>query len=147
PGLFLALLAGLLYPAAAFALYGGAHLAVGIGAPLAALALSLAALLAVTLRGEEREKQRVRATFGRYVSPRVIEKILKDPERYRGASAERRRVTVLFMDIAGFTGFAETAGPEQVQSVLNDYLREMTACILAEDGILDKYMGDGVMAV
>lgn len=146
-GLGLSLAAGGLYALAAFGIYGGLHLAIGIGAPLVGLGLSLASLLTVTLWAEEREKQRVRSTFGRYVSPKVIEKILKDPDRYGSAGAERRRVTVLFMDLAGFTGFAEAAAPEQVETVLNAYLREMTACILAEEGILDKYIGDGIMAV
>jgi adenylate cyclase len=146
-GLVLSLAAGGLYLLLAFGLYVSVHRAIGIGAPLVAQGLALACLLAVTLWDEEREKQRVRATFGRYVSPKVIDKILKDPVRYHSAMAERREITVLFVDLAGFTSFAERTAPEQVQGVLNAYLREMTACILAEDGILDKYLGDGVMAV
>jgi adenylate cyclase len=136
-----------LYAGGGFIVFSGAHLAVGLALPLTALALTLVALLCVSIWDEEREKQHVRATFGRYVSPKVIERILKDPVRYRTAAAERRSVTVLFMDLAGFTGFAERSEPDLVQRVLNAYLREMTGCILGEDGILDKYVGDGIMAV
>jgi adenylate cyclase len=146
-GAALSLAAATLYVLLAWWLYGGAHVAIPIGPPLVTQGVTLASLLAVTLWEEEREKQQVRSTFGRYVSPRVIEKILNDPERYRSAAAERRAVTVLFVDLAGFTSFSERTAPEQVQAVLNDYLREMTACILAEDGVLDKYIGDGVMAL
>lgn len=145
-GLAVALLLAAGYGAVAVAAFP-AGVALAISGPLTATGITLVSLLAHTLWREEREKQQVRATFGRYVSPKVIDRILHDPQRYRAVSAERRYITVLFVDLAGFTGFSEQRRAEEVQQLLNSYLREMTACILAYDGILDKYIGDGIMAV
>jgi PAS domain S-box-containing protein len=60
---------------------------------------------------------------------------------------QRRRITVLFADMVGFTDLSESLEPEELAEVLNGYLREMTAAVLAHGGSLDNFIGDGVMAV
>src|SRR5713226_789912 len=60
---------------------------------------------------------------------------------------ERRRITVLFADMVGFTDLSETLEPEELAVVLNEYLREMTATVLAHGGTLDNFIGDGIMAI
>ena len=60
---------------------------------------------------------------------------------------ERRRITVLFADMVGFTDLSESLEPEELAEVLNGYLREMTAAVLAHGGSMDNFIGDGVMAV
>ncbi|HEX5936755.1 MAG TPA: PAS domain S-box protein [Actinomycetota bacterium] len=60
---------------------------------------------------------------------------------------ERRRITVLFADMVGFTDLSESLEPEELAEVLNGYLREMTAAVIAHGGSLDNFIGDGVMAV
>ncbi len=93
----------------------------------------------------ERERREVRQAFSRYVSPSVVESILQDSSRLK-LGGERRRMTVLFSDIRGFTTISEGLNPEQLVDVLNIYLDRMTGIVFQYDGVLDKYIGDAVMA-
>lgn len=111
------------------------------------LALLWAAITAILFRlaREKREKGQIRATLQRYVSPQVVEHLLLHPEQLTLGGA-KREMTVLFSDLRGFTSLSEILHPEQLVSVLNIYLSEMTAIVFAQGGVLDKYMGDAVMA-
>ncbi|MCL6620524.1 MAG: hypothetical protein K6T55_00330 [Syntrophobacterales bacterium] len=91
------------------------------------------------------QKQLLRDTICRYVSDRVVEEILKNPEALR-LGGERRHLTVLFADIKGFTTLSETMDPARVVEVLNDYFTEMVDLIFAHEGTLDKFLGDGLFA-
>ena len=90
--------------------------------------------------------RRIRRTFEQYVAPRVVDRLLSDPETAR-LGGTRREVTTLFADIRGFTTFTERQQPETLVEVLNRYLSLAADVILSEEGTLDKYYGDGVMAV
>jgi len=95
---------------------------------------------------EEKEKRRIRHIFQRYVSPAIVDKILKE----RGAlklAGEKKEVTILFSDIRGFTTFAEGHAPEEVVSMINDYFETMSTVINQFGGTLDKYVGDQIMAI
>jgi adenylate cyclase len=104
--------------------------------------VSLVALYRVLV--EEREKRKVRGAFQQYVSPEVIRRLLVDPKRVQPRKTD---VTILFSDIRGFTTISETLDAQELAELLNGYLTEMTRIIFRNQGTLDKYIGDAVMAI
>jgi adenylate cyclase len=90
------------------------------------------------------EGWRVRAAFGRYVSPEVVARIRADAPSLRG---ERREISVLFSDLRDFTTLSEGMPAEKVAAHLNEYFPAMTAAIFAERGMINDFIGDAVMAV
>jgi adenylate cyclase len=94
----------------------------------------------------EQQVRQVRETFERYVAPHVVEHLLSDPTSVR-LGGVRGEVTTLFADIRDFTPFSERVEPEVLVEVLNRYLTLAAEAVLAEEGTLDKFMGDAVMAV
>jgi class 3 adenylate cyclase len=90
------------------------------------------------------ERDHVKEVFGRYIATQVSDKLLKGDLNLGG---EARRVTILFSDIRNFTGMSEAMAPQQVVAFLNDYFSEMVDAVFENGGILDKFMGDGLMAV
>jgi len=93
-----------------------------------------------------REKDAIKRAFTRYVAREVVTEILKDPDKIV-LTGERREVTVLFCDVRGFTSISERLAPEQVVSLLNAFYTLMIDTTFKHDGTLDKFLGDGVMAV
>jgi PAS domain S-box-containing protein len=94
----------------------------------------------------EAEQERIRQTFGRVVAPRVRDRLLADPSNLR-LDGTMQLVTTMFADVSGFTSFSERYPPEVVFKVLNTYLSLATQAILEEEGTLDKFMGDAVLAI
>jgi class 3 adenylate cyclase len=92
-----------------------------------------------------RENQRVRETFGKYIDPRVVEGLIDNPT-LTGAEGQRRVMTVLFCDLKGFTSLSEGMTPQGLVKVMNRYLSIMSEPIRTNRGIIDKYIGDGIMA-
>jgi adenylate cyclase len=91
-----------------------------------------------------RERERLKMNFTRYVSQHVLEKIMKS-DSFMKLEGERRKITVLFSDIRQFTALAERLPPEQVVQLLNEYFEAMIDIIFANQGTLDKFLGDGLM--
>jgi adenylate cyclase len=110
------------------------------------LASAFLMTLGLRLTGEEKEKSRVRQMFGRYVSDEVVNVLLGDQNR-PDLSGEAKVVTVLFSDIRGFTTFSEKLTAQEVVEMLNAYFTRACAPILAEGGMVNKFIGDAVMAV
>ncbi|MCB9072758.1 MAG: adenylate/guanylate cyclase domain-containing protein [Bdellovibrionaceae bacterium] len=94
---------------------------------------------------EERKKRELKKTFSKYVSPAVVEEILKKEENLK-LGGRKQEMSVFFSDVRGFTEFSEKMDPEDLSQFLNNYLTPMTEIIFNNKGTLDKYMGDGLMA-
>jgi len=91
-----------------------------------------------------RLKERIRQTFGRYIDPRVAEGLLDQPAT--ATEGQRQTMTVMFCDMKGFTTLSEGMTPQGLVKVMNRYLSTMSAPIRTQRGIIDKYIGDAIMA-
>jgi class 3 adenylate cyclase len=92
-----------------------------------------------------RQNQRVRETFGRYIDPRIAESLLSETAT-AAAEGQRRVMTVMFCDMKGFTALSEGVTPQGLVKIMNRYLSTMSEPIHAHRGVIDKYIGDGIMA-
>jgi adenylate cyclase len=118
-------------------LYGPLAIVLGAGFSLAARYLL-----------EERERQKVERIFGQYVDPRIARQLAASRSVDKIISkGERRDLTLLFVDIRGFTAMSEAMRAEDVLAVIQDYLNEMSSLILKWDGTIDKYVGDEIVAL
>ena len=95
--------------------------------------------------GQLRQNARVRETFGRYIDPRVVEGLIDRPA-VTAAEGQHRVMTVLFCDMKGFTALSEGMTPQGLVKVMNRYLSSMSEPIHKNRGIIDKYIGDAIMA-
>lgn len=94
---------------------------------------------------EERKKRELKGTFEKYVSPAVVNEILSHPEKIN-LGGRKENMTVMFSDVRGFTTLAEKLDPEVLSTFLNRYLTPMTRLVFKNNGTLDKYIGDAIMA-
>jgi len=113
--------------------------------PLAALASSFAAASIYSYATEGRERRFVRRAFSQYMDETIVAHLLKNPELIK-PGGQRRRVTVFFADIAGFTTIAEQFPPEETALMLHDVLNAVSEEVIRHRGVIDKYIGDCVMA-
>jgi adenylate cyclase len=113
--------------------------------PAVTLVLGFALAAAYSYATEGRQKQAIRRMFAQYMSETVISHLLAHPEKLV-LGGERRRLTLFFSDLTGFTTLSERLAPEAVVALLNDYLSTMTEIILEESGTVDKFEGDAIMA-
>src|SRR5205085_3009030 len=93
-----------------------------------------------------RQRDFIRNTFGRYVSPEVVQTRLESPEGLR-FGGEKREITVLMSDLRGYTQFAEQGDPAWVMEILNDYLARMTDIIIEYGGTINEFIGDAIFAI
>jgi adenylate cyclase len=94
--------------------------------------------------GQLRQKEEMRRTFGRYIDPRVAEGLIN--QSGTATEGQRRTMTVMFCDMKGFTALSEGMTPQGLVKVMNRYLSTMSEPIRAQQGIIDKYIGDAIMA-
>jgi class 3 adenylate cyclase len=94
----------------------------------------------------ERHNQFIRKTFGRYLSKEVVENLLSSPEGLR-LGGEKRPITIMMSDLRGFSRLSEQLDPEQVVTVLNNYLGKMAEIVGHHNGTIDEFIGDAVLAL
>jgi len=135
----------LLYAAGAYLAFVGGII-VDIAAPVGSAVFVALVSMTAGLATEGREKAQLRSVFSQYVERKLVDQIVAAPERAQ-LGGQRRELTVLFSDIRGFSRFSEGLAPEVLSRLLNDYLTPMTHLVMEDGGMLDKYIGDAIMAV
>ena len=113
--------------------------------PIVSMLTAFICLAAASYWTEKRRASEIRGAFSKYVSQEVVDRMVAHPEELK-LGGQRRELTVLFTDLAGFTSLSEKLEPEGVADVINLYLNEVTKVVMAHHGTVDKFVGDAVMA-
>lgn len=100
---------------------------------------------AISFRTEQKQRRFISNTFSRYVSKNVLDELMDEPDKLE-LGGERKELTILFADLAGFTNLSEQLGAEQVADILHEILTAHSEIIVKHGGTIDKYLGDAVMA-
>jgi adenylate cyclase len=116
-----------------------------LASPLLAAIITTIGAFAWSFFGEDRQRRQLLKALSSVVSPTIAEELARDPSKL-AVGGQRREMTVMFTDIAGFTDISETLPPEKLAPMLNFYLEEMSGIVLAQTGTLDKYIGDAIMS-
>ncbi len=135
----------LIYNFSQFILFANNRLVMEIVAPSFAIFLAFVASNLQQYIITKREKKMIIGAFQRFVPQKVVDELLKHPEKLK-LGGEERFLTVMFTDLASFTSVSEKLEPAELVNLINYYLTEMTEIILKYDGIIDKYEGDAIMA-
>ncbi|MBN9414854.1 hypothetical protein ABS71_21330 [bacterium SCN 62-11] len=114
---------------------------------LVGLGLGWAFGAALRARRQAHREHYVRQLFGRYVSPAVMQVLLRDPSQTALGAVGKRKITVLFSDINGFSGHCEKKTPEQIMGMLNDYFEHMNRILFEHGGTIKQFVGDEIMAM
>ena len=115
---------------------------VNFSSPAIAMIFTFLSIVVYRAMTEERDKKAIRETFGKYLSPKVVDQLVENPPELGGVDKD---LTVLFSDIRSFTTLSESMSPQELVNHLNTYLTSMTDVIMEYGGYLDKYVGDEVM--
>jgi adenylate cyclase len=115
--------------------------------PETAIVLVFAAIMSFRFATEERQRRRTSKIFAHYVKPEIVDILVNSPDDEAALAGGRRPISVLFVDVRGFTAMSEQMEPEDVVKALDIYLEELTESVQEFDGTIDKYVGDEIMAI
>jgi adenylate cyclase len=118
----------------------------GLVYPLLAFLGTYLLLIVYRFMFSDRQKKQIKSAFSKYLDPGVVDQVTEDPGRL-ALGGEKCVLSILFSDIRDFTSISESLSPDRLVKLLNDYLTEMTDTIMSNKGLLDKYIGDAIMAV
>ncbi len=113
--------------------------------PSLAVILGYVGSTAYNFLNERKKNVVIKGMFSQYVSSTLVNQLIENPDRLK-LGGEQKKLTILFSDIIGFTSFSEKKTPEELVKFMNEYLNAMTEIVLKNNGTLDKYIGDAIMA-
>lgn len=141
---------GTLFATVSLAVYAASGFLVPLIPPLLALTISGGFARAWRGRADRRDRRALRTLFSRFVSAPVVDQIMKDRDLFMSGGRPRPQeltATVLYADVASFTGICERLAPEPLIAWLDAYLEAMTTLIMAHKGVVLRFVGDGILAV
>ncbi len=141
---FVAVLIFVLYELSIY-LFINQNLVITLVSPFISIILGFFASTAYHFITERQQNVLIKGMFSTYVSKNVVNELINNPDKLK-LGGEKKNLTILFSDIAGFTTFAEKKQPEELVRFINEFLSDMSEIIISNDGTLDKYLGDAVMA-
>lgn len=136
-----------LYTLLTFVLFNEARIWANLVAPVATVVLVYAAILALRFATEERQRRKTHKIFNQYLRPEVVEILVQSPDPNKALAGNKKDLSVLFVDIRGFTSMSEKLQPEQVIGLLDIYLEELTDAVQIFGGTVNKYVGDEIVAM
>jgi adenylate cyclase len=143
-GITLLAIAGII--AAAFAAYNHGSLWLPMLAPSAGVAAAFIGVILYNYATEGSQKRFIKSAFSQYLSPKVIDRIIADPSQLK-LGGEKREMTAIFTDVRSFSTISEALGdPQKLVELLNHYLTRMSNIVLDNQGTIDKYEGDAIIA-
>jgi len=145
-GLVTAVAIGVVYFSVNMLLFTRANILMNFIGPAGGIGLVFVGCNVYQYFSEEKEKLHIRSVFKHYLAENVVDSVLKDADGL-SFGGQKRNLTVLFSDIRAFTTYSEKYTPEEVVSALGEYLTDMVDVILKFGGMLDKFVGDEIMAV
>jgi adenylate cyclase len=118
----------------------------GLGVAMVVTDVTKQRFLEEAVEADKVKAGRIRETFSRYLAPHVVKTLMDDPSSIQ-LGGERKRATMFFADVRGFTSLAAQMPADRVVEILNSYFEEAVRVVFEHDGLLDKFYGDGLMAV
>jgi len=134
------------YGVGAFVVFAQFNWILPLIAPIGSTVTAAVSVVLLKLGSEEWQRRRIKTLFGAYVSPKLVDEMLEsnqDP-KLGGTEAE---ITALFSDVEGFSGLSEELNPDQLVSLMNEYLGALTEVFQSQAGTLDKYIGDAIVTM
>lgn len=134
------------YSLCAYYLFSKSFILINLFTPLFVIVFTYLIISVLRFIYEEKQKKFIKSAFGQYLAPVIVEQISRDPSRLK-LGGERKICTSYFSDVAGFSTISEHLTPEDLVALLNEYLTAMTDIIIANNGTIDKYEGDAIIAL